>query len=368
MADFGKANIPMGDSEMKVADEMYMRRCIQLARNGQRNAPPNPMVGAVVVCDGRIIGEGYHVRCGEGHAEVNALASVAEADLHLLEKSTIYVSLEPCSHYGKTPPCADLIVAKRLKRVVVGCLDPFAKVQGRGIRKLQDAGIDVTVGVLEKECKALNKHFMTFHSKKRPFVTLKWAQSADGFIDSPEGEPRAMISNEQTMAVCHKRRTEHQAIMVGRRTAELDNPSLTVREWSGMNPLRVVLDRANQLPGTLRLFDGEVPTLVFCDAKSGVGSGENGVAEIVRIDFEADVIGQVMQELHSGGVQTLLVEGGRALLQSFIDTGCWDEAFVETSPVMLGGGVPAPMLKNAEIVSSKFYLGHEITEYSQKMP
>lgn len=364
MATNETGNIPMQDKEMRDTDEMYMRRCIQLARNGAKNAPPNPMVGAVVVCDGRIIGEGYHVRCGEGHAEVNALASVSEADLALLEKSTIYVSLEPCSHYGKTPPCADLIVAKRLKRVVVGCLDPFAKVQGRGIKKLQDAGIDVTVGVLEKECMALNKHFMTFHSKQRPFVTLKWAQSADGFIGAAEGEPRAMISNNYTMALCHKRRAEHQAIMVGRRTSELDNPSLTVREWDGRTPLRVVLDRENKLPRTLRLFDGEAQTLVFTDTKSEV----DDKAEYARIDFSADVIGQVMKELHSRDVQTLLVEGGRALLQSFIDAGCWDEAFVETSSVALGGGVSAPVLKNAERVSSKTCLGHEITEYSQKMP
>lgn len=364
MATSETRNIPVQDKEMKDTDEMYMRRCIQLARNGAKNAPPNPMVGAVVVCDGRIIGEGYHVRCGEGHAEVNAIASVKECNLPLLESSTIYVSLEPCSHYGKTPPCADLIVAKKLKRVVVGCLDPFAKVQGRGIKKLQDAGIDVTVGVLEKECMALNKHFMTFHSKQRPFVTLKWAQSADGFIGAAEGEPRAMISNSMTTALCHKRRTEHQAIMVGRRTAELDNPSLTVREWDGRNPLRVVLDCENRLPRTLRLFDGEVPTLVFTDMKSEV----DDKAEYARIDFSADVIGQVMKELHSRNVQTLLVEGGRALLQSFIDAGCWDEAFVETSPVTLGGGVSAPMLKNAERVSSKTCLGHEIAEYSQKMP
>jgi diaminohydroxyphosphoribosylaminopyrimidine deaminase/5-amino-6-(5-phosphoribosylamino)uracil reductase len=359
MATSEMGNIPMQDKEMRDTDEKYMRRCIQLARNGAKNAPPNPMVGAVVVCDGRIIGEGYHVRCGEGHAEVNALASVSEADLALLEKSTIYVSLEPCSHYGKTPPCADLIVAKRLKRVVVGCLDPFAKVQGRGVKKLQDAGIDVTVGVLEKECMALNKHFMTFHSKHRPFVTLKWAQSADGFIGAAEGEPRAMISNNYTMALCHKRRTEHQAIMVGRRTAELDNPSLTVREWDGRTPLRVVLDRENKLPRTLRLFDGEAQTLVFTDTKSEV----DDKAEYARIDFSADVIGQVMKELHSRNVQTLLVEGGRALLQSFIDSGLWDEAFVEEAPFCLGSGVKAPVIKKEKRNERFESFGHQIWHF-----
>ncbi len=367
-------------------DERYMRRCIELARNGMANAKPNPMVGAVVVCDGRIIGEGYHVRCGEGHAEVNALASVSEEDVLLLSRATIYVSLEPCAHYGKTPPCADLIVEKGLKRVVVGCEDPFAKVKGRGIQKLRDAGIDVTVGVLEAECLELNKHFMTFHGKGRPFVTLKWAQTAEGVIgvrseelevrsscaDEKQTQPRLIISNKLTNAVCHKRRAEHDAIMVGHTAALADNPSLTVREWEGRNPLRVVLARKDDLPRDLRLFNDEAETLVLTEE---------------MIDFEGDVMKGALEELHRRGVQSLLVEGGRMLLQSFIDSGLWDEAFIEFSCKReqtmgtcsqslpsaaekprseLGISVSAPTLKNAEYVSKSMYLGNEIVSYRRK--
>ena len=234
--------------DVLTTDEKYMRRCIQLARNGRMNAQPNPMVGAVIVHNDRIIGEGYHVRCGEGHAEVNACASVKKEDEHLLKESTIYVSLEPCSHYGKTPPCADLLISKRFNRCVIGCQDPFTKVQGRGIQKLKEAGIEVTVGVLEEECKALNKRFMTFHGKQRPFVTLKWAESEDGFIDGH-------ISNAYTQMVCHKRRAEHQAILVGRKTYEVDKPSLTVREWYGSSPKRyVVSSQSLTLPDGFHLI------------------------------------------------------------------------------------------------------------------
>ncbi len=350
-------------------DERYMRRCIELARNGMANAKPNPMVGAVVVCDGRIIGEGYHVRCGEGHAEVNALASVRAEDVPLLSRATIYVSLEPCAHYGKTPPCADLIVEKGLKRVVVGCEDPFAKVKGRGIQKLRDAGIDVTVGVLEDECLELNKHFMTFHGKERPFVTLKWAQTEEGVIGIRNLEleirncsasanndmSRLVISNKLTNVVCHKRRAEHDAIMVGHTTALADNPSLTVREWKGRNPLRVVLARKDDLPRALRLFNDEAETLVLTEDV---------------IDFEGDVVKGVLYELHRRGVQSLLVEGGRALLQSFIDSELWDEAYVEcgipNSSFPIPNCVFAPTLKNAEYVSKSMYLGNKIVSYRRK--
>ena len=214
-------------------DQLYMRRCLQLASNGRQNAKPNPMVGAVIVAaDGRIIGEGYHVRCGEGHAEVNAFASVRPEDEPLLKDATIYVSLEPCSHYGKTPPCADLIVRKGVKRCVVGCVDPFAKVHGRGIQKLRDAGIEVTVGVLEEECRRLNRRFITFNEKRRPFVTLKWAQTADGYMDD-HFRPLA-ISTPYTRMLVHKLRAEADAILVGRVTAERDQPRLDVRHWSGL--------------------------------------------------------------------------------------------------------------------------------------
>lgn len=298
-----------------ISDEKYMRRCIQLAQNGHLNAQPNPMVGAVIVYEDRIIGEGYHVRCGEGHAEVNACTSVRKEDEHLLKGSTIYVSLEPCSHYGKTPPCADLLISKGFKRCVIGCQDPFAKVQGRGIQKLREAGIEVTVGVLEEECKALNKRFMTFHSKHRPFVTLKWAESADGFIDGH-------ISNAYTQMLCHKRRAEHQAILVGRKTFEVDNPSLNVREWYGSSPKRyVVSSQSLTLPKGFHLIHA------------------NSVEEILKRLFE-------------DGIQTVLVEGGAELLQSFIDSGEWDECYVEKGNQQIEGKVKAPQFSHEAVLES----------------
>ena len=300
-------------NKVSITDEIYMRRCIQLAKNGQKNAQPNPMVGAVIVYDGKIIGEGYHVRCGEGHAEVNACASVRKEDEHLLKESTIYVSLEPCSHYGKTPPCADLLVSKGFKRCVIGCQDPFTKVQGRGIQKLKDAGLEVTVGVLEEECKALNKRFMTFHAQQRPFVTLKWAESADGFIDGH-------ISNIYTQMICHKRRAEHQAILVGRKTFEIDKPSLNVREWVGQSPKRyVVSSQALTLPEGYHLIQST--------------SVEN-----------------ILHQLYEEGIQTLLVEGGADVLQSFIDSGLWDECYVEKGTITLDGKVKAPILSQEAVL------------------
>lgn len=312
--------------DVLTTDEKYMRRCIQLARNGRMNAQPNPMVGAVIVHDDRIIGEGYHVRCGEGHAEVNACASVKKEDEHLLRESTIYVSLEPCSHYGKTPPCADLLVSKGFKRCVIGCQDPFAKVQGRGIQKLREAGIDVSVGVLEEECKALNKRFMTFHGKQRPFVTLKWAESEDGFIDGH-------ISNTYTQMVCHKRRAEHQAILVGRKTWEADKPSLTVREWYGSSPKRyVVSSQSLTLPDGFHLI------------------------QTTRVEG-------ILKRLYEDGIQTVLVEGGAELLQSFIDSGEWDECYVEKGDLTLCGRVKAPVLSKAALKGVNTDFGQRIEKY-----
>ena len=313
-------------NNVSITDEIYMRRCIQLAKNGRKNAQPNPMVGAVIVYNGKIIGEGYHVRCGEGHAEVNACASVRKEDEHLLKESTIYVSLEPCSHYGKTPPCADLLVSKGFKRCVIGCKDPFAKVQGRGIQKLKDAGIEVTVGVLEEECKALIKRFMTFHALQRPFVTLKWAESADGFIDGH-------ISNVYTQMICHKRRAEHQAILVGRKTFEIDHPSLNVREWIGLSPKRyVVSSQSLTLPEGYHLIQST--------------SVEN-----------------ILDKLYEDGIQTLLVEGGSDVLQSFIDSGQWDECYVEKGTMNINGQVKAPVLSHAVLKGVNTDFGQKIEEY-----
>lgn len=318
-------------------DEKYMYRCIQLAQNGVNGAAPNPMVGAVVVHEGRIIGEGYHIRCGGPHAEVNAIRSVK--DERLLTESTIYVSLEPCSHYGKTPPCADLIISKRIPRVVVGCMDPFAQVCGRGIQKLRDAGIAVAVDVLEQECLRLNRKFMTFNRRHRPYVTLKWAESADGFIDRDRtgGEP-VVLSTPLTRMTVHRQRAEHKAILVGRRTALLDNPSLTVREWVGTNPLRLVIDKELTLPHRLHLFDGTTPTWVF----TAKANPSTEAVRYVQLDFGRDILAQMMESLYEAKIQSLLVEGGSQLLQSFIDAELWDEIYIERSPLRLGSGVPSP--------------------------
>ena len=301
-------------------DETYMRRCLQIAACGIYGARPNPMVGAVIVAPGgRIIGEGYHVRCGEGHAEVNAFASVKPTDEPLLRQSTMYVSLEPCAHYGKTPPCADLIVAKGVRRVVVGCVDPFAKVEGRGIRKLREAGIEVAVGVLEEECRALNRRFITFQTLGRPYIILKWAQSADGYIDR-DSRP-TMISTPFTQMLAHKLRAECQAIVVGRVTAERDRPRLDTRRWGGPAPRRFVLSRSHGLD-------------------------------------------DVVAECRSEGLQSLLVEGGAATHRAFIDAGLWDEIRVETSPETFGRGTKAAGIPaGARLASHEAYDGNSIDTY-----
>ena len=321
-------------------DEKYIARCIQLAKNGLCNAAPNPMVGAVIVHNDTIIGEGYHIRCGEAHAEVNAIRSVK--DESLLKDSTIYVSLEPCSHYGKTPPCADLIINKGIPRVVVGCQDPFALVAGRGIQKMRDAGIEVKVGVLEEECRQLIRRFITFHTEKRPFITLKWAESADGYIDlyRTGGQPYIFSSPLSSMLV-HKRRAEHSAILVGRRTALLDNPSLTVRNWHGKSPVRLVIDKNLTLPKHLSLFDGSTRTLVFTQREDTPNLFQ---VEFIQLDFNRDILPQIFEVLYQEKLQTLMVEGGSILLQSFIDSGCWDEAYIEHSSDYLKDGIKAPKL------------------------
>lgn len=306
---------------MMTDDEKFMQRCIQLAKNGQQNAKPNPMVGAVIVsADGRIIGEGYHVRCGEGHAEVNAFASVRSEDEHLLPESTIYVSLEPCSHYGKTPPCADLIIKKGVKRVVVGCIDEFAEVQGRGIRKLQEAGIEVKVGILEDECRELNRRFLTFHRENRPYIILKWAQTANGLID--DRYHPTQISSAFTKMLSHKLRAEEDAILVGRVTDERDHPQLNVREWCGTDPKRLVIDHAHPLN---------------------------------------------LESLHAHHIQSLIVEGGAKTLNSFIDKGLWDEIRVETNATMtVSCGTRAPQIPaNSQVISYKAYDGNIIIRYKR---
>ena len=339
-------------------EEKYMRRCIELAGNGLCNVAPNPMVGAVIVCDGRIIGEGYHIRCGEAHAEVNAIRSVK--DESLLKRSTIYVSLEPCSHYGKTPPCADLIIEKQIPRIVIGCQDPFSKVAGRGIQRLRDAGREVTVGVLEEECQHLIRRFIIFNTLHRPFITLKWAESADHFIDieRTDGKPVILSSPLSSMLV-HKKRAEADAIMVGRRTALLDNPSLTVRNWYGRNPIRIVLDRTLSLPKDLQIFDGEIPTLIFTEKERP----EEKDVTYITIDFIHNPLIQIMEELYQRKIQSLLVEGGSQLLQSFIDNDLWDEVFIEKCPSRLYSGVKAPEISDKFSYSTEKHFERQIWHY-----
>ena len=303
-------------------DALYMSRCLQLAACGIYGARPNPMVGAVIVAPGgRIIGEGYHAKYGEAHAEVNAFASVRPVDEPLLPQSTLYVSLEPCSHYGKTPPCADLIIEKGLRRVVVGCVDPFAKVRGAGIKKLREAGISVTVGVLEEACRELNRRFITFHEQCRPYIILKWAQSVDGFIDR-DFKP-TMISTPFTQMLAHKLRSECQAILVGRVTAGRDHPRLDVRHWGGPAPRRMVLSHNH-------------------------------------------VIDAVIYECRRDNLQTLLVEGGALTHQAFIHRGLWDEIRVEVSPRSVGGGTRAPQLpQGVRLVERKEYEGNEVMRFQK---
>ena len=344
-------------------DEKYIARCIQLAKNGLCNAAPNPMVGAVIVHNDRIIGEGYHIRCGEAHAEVNAIRSVK--DESLLKESTIYVSLEPCSHYGKTPPCADLIINKGIPRVVVGCMDPFSLVAGRGIQKMRDAGIEVKVGILEEECRQLIRRFITFNTQHRPFITLKWAESADGFIDLHRtgGHPYIFSSPLSSMLV-HKRRAEHSAILVGRKTALLDNPSLTTRHWYGKNPVRMVIDKNLTLSHHLSLFDGSMPTIVFTAQEKTSSLPQ---VEYITLDFQQDILPQIMEVLYQRKLQSLIVEGGSILLQSFIDSECWDEAYIEQSKDRLMDGVKAPHLSHDYDILTQRMFGKEI-RYAVKKP
>lgn len=327
-------------SKQTDTDEKYMARAIALAYEGLGDTYPNPAVGCVIVSGGDIIGEGYHHRAGQPHAEVNAVASVKNKSL--LAQSTLYVTLEPCAHHGKTPPCADMIVAQGIPRVVIGVGDPFARVNGLGIRKMQDAGIDVTVGVLEDECRELNKRFFTFHQKKRPYVFLKWAQTSDGFIDRLRDSPATpplKITGEAVQRYVHRMRSLEQAIMVGTRTALLDNPRLDTRlDGKQKNPLRITIDKDGKIPPGNHLKDGSIPTLIFT---TGIHPKE-GLTEYIAIDPSRDTIGQVLEELYRRDIQSLIVEGGAALLRSFIIQNLWDEACIFTAPQTIGSGVKAP--------------------------
>lgn len=319
-----------------------MNRCIELAKLGKGKVSPNPMVGAVVVYNNKIIGEGYHEFYGGPHAEVNAINQVK--DKSLLKKSTIYVSLEPCAHTGKTPPCADLIVKHNINRVVIGMVDPFAKVNGLGIKRIKENGAEVSTGVLNKECIEINPEFITFHTKKRPYIVLKWAQTKDGFIDiarTPESkqEPN-WITNEACRALVHKWRSENSSILIGTNTALCDNPKLDVRTWSGKSPLRIVFDRTLRLPQTLSLFDKKQATIVINEKKNEL----NQLLEYVKIPFDNNFLKNFNQMLYDRNISSVFVEGGLGILNLFIENNCWDEARVFTGNILFNNGVVAPKI------------------------
>lgn len=343
---------------MMEEEEKYMRRCIQLARNGIGHVSPNPTVGAVIVHNGKIIGEGYHARYGEAHAEVNAIRAVK--DEALLKEATLYVSLEPCAHYGKTPPCAKLIVEKRIPHVVIGCQDPFSQVAGKGIEMLREAGVEVKCGILERECRELIQRFITFNIQKRPYILLKWAESSDGYLDvkRTEGNP-VILSTPLTSLLVHKRRAEADAIMVGTRTAVLDNPSLTVRNWHGKNPIRIVLDKDLSLPSDLNIFSDGFPTMCFTQKTKSNSSH----TEYITVDFQTNILPQIMEILYKKGIQTLMVEGGSVLLQSFIDFGLWDEAFIEKAGIQLNDGIKAPSIGKASVCETELFFGQTFIHY-----
>jgi diaminohydroxyphosphoribosylaminopyrimidine deaminase/5-amino-6-(5-phosphoribosylamino)uracil reductase len=324
-----------------------MRRCIELASNGLGTVAPNPMAGCVIVQDGKIIGEGFHRKFGEAHAEVNAINdAIKKHGEEILSRSTLYVSLEPCTHTGKTPPCADLIIKTKIPIVYIGCIDPFPQVNGKGVERLRKAGIEVHDSVLEKECRELNKRFFTFHEKNRPYIILKYAQSKDGFIAPLKSiENKQSISNDYSRKLVHKWRSEAQAIMIGTNTAVADNPFLTVRDWRGKNPLRVVIDRSLKLPTKLNIFNSDAPTLVFNEKKN---ERQNGI-EWVAVDFGKNFLNDVLQQLYKREIQSVIVEGGAKLLQSFINENLWDEARIFIGDKWLGDGIKAPVLNGTVI-------------------
>ena len=324
--------------------EKYIKRCIELAKNGLGETYPNPMVGSVIVVNDVIIGEGWHKKAGEPHAEVNAVNSVK--DKLQLKNATIYVNLEPCSHYGKTPPCSNLIVASGIKNVVIGIIDSNSKVSGRGVEYLKNNGCNVIVGVLEKQCAMLNKRFFTFHNKKRPFITLKWAETTDGFIDrlrdnTSEKSPN-WISNKYSQQVVHKMRAVEQAILVGTTTVLNDNPSLTVRSWKGNNPVRIILDRTLKIPNNYNLFDRSVNTIVLTEEKPTKSIIDNMQFEVV--DFSKDLPKQICDILYKNEIQSVIIEGGSQTSQNFIDTNLWDEAYVFVGNNSFKTGLKAPKM------------------------
>lgn len=336
-------------------DNYYMQRCLTLAQHGQGRVAPNPMVGALVVEGNEIIGEGYHQKYGQAHAEVNAIAAVK--DKSRLKNSTIYVNLEPCSHYGKTPPCSQLIIRQQIPRAVIACRDSFEQVDGRGIAQLQAAGCKVKLNVLEQEARELNRRFFTFHQKQRPYIILKWAQTLDGFLDAIRSQTSPIgplwISNEEARLLVHKWRSREAAILVGRRTAQKDNPSLTVRDWHGKNPLRIVIDKNLSLSQNLSLFDQSTPTLVITAQQQK----RSGLVDYLTLDFEQPILPPLLSYLYEASIQSLIVEGGAYLHQSFIDEDLWDEARVFIGNRLFHAGLKAANFKKVPALIAEQELG-----------
>ncbi|WP_370407995.1 bifunctional diaminohydroxyphosphoribosylaminopyrimidine deaminase/5-amino-6-(5-phosphoribosylamino)uracil reductase RibD [Tenacibaculum dicentrarchi] len=355
-------------------NEKYIKRCLQLAKNGVGTARPNPSVGAVVVYKNTIIGEGFTSAYGGNHAEVNAINSVK--DKTLLKEATIYVTLEPCAHFGKTPPCADLIVKHQIAKVVIGCVDTNSLVAGKGIERLQNAGINVTVGVLEDDCKKHHKRFFTVQNKKRPFIVLKWAETADGFIAplKRDAQQPVWISNSYSQQLVHKTRSQEQAILVGTNTVIADNPSLDVRHWAGNNPVRIVLDKNLRIPLNVTVFDKKIKTLVLVDkVKEQVEVLEKTTSSKVllkdeiqerityeQIDFSSRVAEQICEVLQKHQIQSVLIEGGAQTLQTFIDANLWDEAQVFVGETSFKNGVEAPRLSAEKILLKKQNIASDV--------
>lgn len=337
--------------------ELFMKRCLELAGNGQGNVAPNPMVGSVVVYKGRIIGEGYHEKYGEAHAEVNAIEHVK--DKSLLANSTLYVNLEPCAHYGKTPPCSELIVQHNIPRVVIACIDSNVEVAGKGIAYMRKHGVEVITGILEEEAIFLNRRFFTFHEKKRPYVICKWAQSLDGFIDEErmfQEQKGAWLTNESCRVLVHKWRAEEAAILIGKQTALLDNPSLNIRSWDGKDPIRIVIDIEGDLPEHLTVFDQKIPTICYT-AKQKEGKRN---LEFHQVNVHEPIVKQILHDLHRRDVLSVIVEGGAETIHYFYDENVWDETrlFVgnrilskgKVGPGVLGDLQSAQMIGDSQIM------------------
>lgn len=347
--------------------ELYMERCLQLAALGAGNVAPNPMVGAVLVYNHRIIGEGYHEQYGKSHAEVNCIQSVKIEDKHLISESVLYVSLEPCAHQGKTPPCADLIIANKIPEVVIGCRDPFPLVNGKGIEKLVAAGVNVTNGICEEQCKTMNKRFFIFHNRHRPYIILKWAQSSNGIIGS--FQQRILVTNEFTNRVVHKWRSQESALMVGTNTALQDDPALTTRHWPGNNPVRIVVDMNLTLPPYLQLFDNTASTIVFNTIRNSIEDFDTAITNSRKVWYyqvtnDVSIIQQVLYALYQLKIQSVIIEGGAKLIQSFVAENAWDEARVITNEQLyLPDGLKAPEIGAAGLSFSETILSDRIDYY-----